>query len=58
VELPITKTELAARLGTVSATLSRTLAKLAEAGVIAVQGSTIQLPDRDALAETAAGLRS
>ncbi len=58
VELPITKTELAARLGTVSETLSRTLAKLAEAGVIAVQGSTIQLLDRDALAETAAGLRS
>jgi CRP-like cAMP-binding protein len=58
VELPISKTELAARLGTVSETLSRTLAKLAGADVIAVEGSTIQLLDHDALAEVAAGLGS
>jgi CRP/FNR family transcriptional regulator len=57
VELPIKKSELAARLGTVSETLSRTLAKLAGADVIAVDGSTIRLLDPDALAEIAAGLR-
>ena len=58
VELPIKKTELAARLGTVGETLSRTLAKLARAGAISVRGSTIRLLDREALVETAAGLRS
>lgn len=41
--LPMTKRVLAAELGTVSETLSRTLAKLREQGLLAVQGNQIQI---------------
>jgi CRP/FNR family transcriptional regulator, dissimilatory nitrate respiration regulator len=41
--LPMTKRVLAAELGTVSETLSRTLAKFREQGFLAVQGSRITL---------------
>ncbi len=53
VELPITKTQLASRLGTVSETLSRTLRKLADDGLIAVSGKTIELLDREGLQDLA-----
>ena len=41
IELPMTKRVLAAELGTVSETFSRTLAKFREQGLIAVKGKTV-----------------
>jgi len=49
VELAGTKSELAARLGTVSETLSRTLGRLRDRGVIAVHGRAITILDHGAL---------
>lgn len=57
VRLPVKKAELAARLGTVGETLSRTLRKLQDAGIIAVKGSEIRIPDRHRLTQVAAGLK-
>ena len=57
VTLDSSKTELAARLGTISATLSRSLKKLSSAGVIAVDGSLVDILDLDRLSEIAAGGR-
>jgi len=51
--LPISKTQLASRLGTVSETLSRTFRKLSDEGTIRVEGKTIVLLDRERLEELA-----
>lgn len=50
VKLEVTKSQLAASLGTISATLSRALYRLSEEGLIAVNGSEIELLDLDRLA--------
>jgi CRP/FNR family transcriptional regulator, dissimilatory nitrate respiration regulator len=47
--LGMTKGMLAARLGTIPETLSRTLRKLQQAGLAAVDGRTIRILDRDRL---------
>jgi CRP/FNR family transcriptional regulator, dissimilatory nitrate respiration regulator len=57
VELDLTKTQLAARLGTVSETLSRTLTKMKAKGAIEVRGSRIRIVSRPALEELAAGMK-
>jgi CRP/FNR family transcriptional regulator len=56
VVLDVRKTVLAARLGTVSETLSRALRRLRERGLIAVDGQRIDLLDRPGLQRLAAGL--
>ena len=53
VELPISKSQLASNLGTVSETLSRTLRKLSEDDLIAVSGKTVEIIDFDRLEELA-----
>ena len=55
VDLPVTKTTLAASLGTVSETLSRTLKKMQARTIIAVEGRRIHLLDMDTLIDLAAG---
>jgi CRP/FNR family transcriptional regulator, dissimilatory nitrate respiration regulator len=57
VELDLSKTQLALRLGTISETLSRTLAKLKAKGLIDVRGNKIQILDREALGELASGIK-
>lgn len=49
IELPISKSQLASNLGTVSETLSRTLRKLSDDDVIRVDGKTIEILDYDRL---------
>lgn len=49
VELPISKSQLASKLGTVSETLSRTFRKLTDDDLIIVRGKAIELLDRDRL---------
>ncbi|MBE9094090.1 Crp/Fnr family transcriptional regulator [Tychonema sp. LEGE 07203] len=49
VTLDITKTQLAAALGTIPATLSRAFYRLSSEGIIAVNGSQIEVLDRDRL---------
>jgi len=49
ITLDITKTQLAATLGTISATLSRAFHSLSDEGLIAINGSQIELLDRDRL---------
>ena len=51
--LPISKSQLASNLGTVSETLSRTLRKLSEDDLINVSGKTVEILDFDRLAELA-----
>lgn len=53
VELPISKSQLASNLGTVSETLSRTLRKLADDEIINVSGKTFTILDFDRLEELA-----
>jgi CRP-like cAMP-binding protein len=53
VELDSTKTDLAARLGTVSETLSRSLARFRDLGLVEVRGRAITLRDLGALRELA-----
>jgi CRP/FNR family transcriptional regulator len=53
VVLPISKSQLASNLGTVSETLSRTLRKLSEDGLISVSGKTVEIIDFDRLEELA-----
>lgn len=48
-ELDLTKTQLAAFLGTIPATLSRVFYKLSAEGIIAIDGSKIQILDRERL---------
>ncbi|MCT7950482.1 Crp/Fnr family transcriptional regulator [Ancylothrix sp. C2] len=55
VELDITKTQLAAFLGTIPETLSRVFAKLAQEGIIEINGSKIQLLNRGRLTDLAQG---
>lgn len=56
-KLAITKSALAGQLGTVSETLSRTLRRMSELGIIAVDGKQIKILDRDRLQLLAAGER-
>ena len=55
VELDMTKTQLAAFLGTIPETLSRVFAKMSQDGLIAIEGSKIQLLNRDRLTVLAEG---
>jgi CRP/FNR family transcriptional regulator len=57
VELDLSKTQLAARLGTISETLSRTLAKMKAKGMIDVKRNRIVILNRQALEELASGLK-
>lgn len=54
-DLEITKGELASQLGTVSETLSRTLRKFQDSGLVQVRGRFVKVLDRQALAELAEG---
>jgi CRP-like cAMP-binding protein len=45
IRLPGTKRVLAAELGTSSETLSRTFARLRDAGLLDIRGSTVRLKD-------------
>ncbi len=56
IELAISKTQLAAYLGTIPETLSRILAKLVKAGLIESKGSLLTLLDRDGLQDLAEGV--
>lgn len=51
--LPISKSQLASNLGTVSETLSRTLRKLSDEEMIAVDGKTIEILDLERLEDLA-----
>jgi CRP-like cAMP-binding protein len=53
VHLPVSKTQLAANLGTVSETLSRTFRRMAEEGLLRVHSRTIELLDIERLEEVA-----
>ena len=53
VELPISKTQLASNLGTVSETLSRTLRKLSDDDLIVVSGKKIEILDHERLEDLA-----
>ena len=53
VVLPISKGQLASNLGTVSETLSRTLRKLSDEGLLEVEGKNITLCDLDEMEELA-----
>jgi CRP/FNR family transcriptional regulator len=55
VKLDITKGQLASLLGTIPETLSRIFAKMADDGLIEVQGKTIQLYDIDGLIDLESG---
>jgi CRP-like cAMP-binding protein len=52
-DLPISKSQLASNLGTVSETLSRTLRKLSEDDLIAVSGKKVEIIDFNRLEELA-----
>jgi CRP/FNR family transcriptional regulator len=57
VELDLSKTQLASKLGTISETLSRTLAKMKGKGVIDVRKNKIFILNREVLEEMASGLK-
>jgi len=57
VELDLSKTQLALKLGTISETLSRTLAKMKAKRIIDVKKSKIIILNREALEELASGLK-
>jgi CRP/FNR family transcriptional regulator, dissimilatory nitrate respiration regulator len=57
VELDLTKTQLALKLGTISETLSRTLAKMKAKGIIDVKKNRILIRNRDVLEQLASGLK-
>ncbi|XHX78931.1 MAG: Crp/Fnr family transcriptional regulator [Stenomitos frigidus ULC029] len=56
VTLDLTKTQLAAALGTIPATLSRAFYRLSSEGMIAVNGSQIEMLDRDRLQDLSQSL--
>lgn len=56
VTLDITKTQLAAALGTIPATLSRAFYRLSSEGIITVNGAQIEVLDRDRLQELSQSL--
>ena len=57
VELDLSKTQLASKLGTISETLSRTLAKMKAKGIIDVKKNRILILNRETLEELASGLK-
>lgn len=57
VELDLSKTQLALKLGTISETLSRTLAKMRAKRIIDVRKNKIIILNREALEELASGLK-
>ena len=57
VELDLSKTQLALRLGTISETLSRTLSKMKTKKIIDVQKNRILILNREALEELASGMK-
>ena len=57
VELDVSKTQLALRLGTISETLSRTLAKMKAKRIIDVKKNKIIILNRETLEELASGLK-
>ena len=57
VELDLSKTQLALKLGTISETLSRTLAKMRVKGIIDVNRNKILILNREVLEELASGLK-
>jgi CRP-like cAMP-binding protein len=57
VDLDLSKTQLALKLGTISETLSRTLGKMRAKGIIDVRKNRILILDRKALEELASGLK-
>jgi CRP/FNR family transcriptional regulator len=57
VELDLSKTQLASKLGTISETLSRTLAKMKAKGIIDVKRNRILILNHEALKELASGLK-
>ncbi len=57
VQLDSTKAMLAARLGTVAETLSRTLKKMQTRKIIDVRGKRVSILNREALVDLAAGMR-
>lgn len=54
-ELKVSKTELASRLGTIIETLSRTLRKFKEAGILEVEGKQVVIRDVERLEAIAEG---
>jgi CRP/FNR family transcriptional regulator len=57
IELDVSKTELAQKLGTISETISRTLGKMRLTGVIDTSGRKVKILDIDMLEEIASGLK-
>ena len=57
VELDLSKTQLASKLGTISETLSRTLAKMRAKKIIDVKRSRILILDRETLEDLASGAK-
>jgi CRP-like cAMP-binding protein len=57
VELDLSKSQLASKLGTISETLSRTLAKMRAKGMIEVKKNRILILNRESLEELASGLK-
>jgi CRP/FNR family transcriptional regulator len=57
VELDLSKTQLALKLGTISETLSRTLSKMKAKRMIDVQKNKIVILNREALEELASGMK-
>ena len=57
VELDLSKTQLALKLGTISETFSRTLAKMKAKGIIDVKKNRILILNREALEKLASGLK-
>jgi CRP-like cAMP-binding protein len=58
VELDLSKTQLASKLGTISETLSRTLSKMKAKGIIDVKKNKIFILNRKMLEELASGLKT
>jgi CRP/FNR family transcriptional regulator, dissimilatory nitrate respiration regulator len=57
VDLDLSKTQVAQKLGTISETFSRTLGKMKAKGIIDVERNRILIRDREALEELASGLK-